>query len=64
MTAYNIVRFTVKSGQEEAFLDAHKKSKPVAGMLDSFRNLLEDQGNGLGLTGAVSVPVVLELQHK
>ena len=64
MTAYNVVRFKAKSGQEEAFLDAHKKSKPVAGMLDSFRNMLEGQGNGLGLTDAMSGPVVLELQHK
>ena len=92
MTAYNVVRFKVKSGQEQAFLDAHKKFKPVAGMiagemietgdltyclvakwksfdkivaarpqmigmLDSFRNMLEDQVHGLGVTEAVSGPV-------
>ena len=34
MTAYNVVRFKVKSGQEQAFIDIHKKAKAFAGMLD------------------------------
>ena len=99
MTAYNIVRFKVKAGQEKAFLDAHKKIEGFSGMkegaiiktgdrtyclvakwdnfdkivaarskmiaqLDSFRNLLEDLGNGLGVTDAVSGSTVLDLSHK
>lgn len=95
MTAYNIVRFKVKAGQEKAFIDAHKNVDAFNGMaegaiiktgersfclvakwddfdkiaaarpkmialLDSFRNLLEDQGNGLGVTDAVSGSTVLE----
>ena len=27
MTAFNVVRFRVKSGQEAAFVDAHRKSR-------------------------------------
>ena len=27
MTAYNIVRFRTKPGQEQAFIDAHKRAK-------------------------------------
>ncbi len=34
MTAYNVVRFKVKPGQEQAFIDIHKKAKAFAGMLD------------------------------
>jgi len=29
MTAFNAVRFKVKPGQDQAFLDAHKKMKPT-----------------------------------
>jgi hypothetical protein len=29
MTAYNIVRFRVKPGSEQAFIDAHKQAKPA-----------------------------------
>jgi hypothetical protein len=99
MTAYNIVRFKVKPGQDKAFLDAHKKLEGFAGMetaaivktgehnyclvakwtsfdkivaarpnmiglLDSFRHMLEDQGNGIGLTDAVSGEAVLEWAKK
>ena len=28
MTAYNIVRFRVKPGQEQAFVDYHRNAKP------------------------------------
>lgn len=95
MTVFNVVRFKVKPGMDEAFLDAHKTigeswtglsraniiktgegrycliaewASPEAlasgrtGMiatLNSFRHTLEDQGGGLGVTDAVSGPVVL-----
>ncbi len=29
MTAFNIVRFRVKPGREQAFIDAHKRMDPV-----------------------------------
>jgi hypothetical protein len=96
MTAFNAVRFRVKAGREQEFLDAHKsigsewpglrraniirtgeasyciiaewpdadtmgraRSQMIA-TLNSFRHTLEDLGNGLGVTDAVSGPVVLE----
>jgi hypothetical protein len=97
MTAYNIVRFRVKPGSEQAFIDAHKvapkwkgfrggalvktgertfcivaewasfqkivDARPqMIGMLDTFRNMLEDQGNGLGITDPVSGEVVVNLR--
>ncbi len=34
MTAYNVVRFKVKPGQEQAFIDAHKNAPAIEGMLD------------------------------
>ena len=95
MTAYNVVRFKVKAGQEKAFEDAHRVEpgfrgfnggalvktgdraycfvgcwesfedivaarQQMIGMLDSFRPTLEDLGNGLGLTDAVSGTAVIE----
>jgi quinol monooxygenase YgiN len=98
MTAFNAVRFKVKPGREQQFLDAHKAvaanwpgllhasiietgersyciiaewsdadalAKARASMiktLDSFRDTLLDFGNGLGVTDAVSGPVVLALK--
>jgi hypothetical protein len=98
MTAFNAVRFKVKSGREQEFLDAHKKvqanwpglkhanmiktgdrtfciiaewtdmdalanARPnMIATLDSFRDMLEDLGGGLGLTDPVSGPVVLALK--
>jgi hypothetical protein len=97
MTAYNVVRFRVKPGREQAFIEAHKTApnwkgfrggaliktgdrtfcilaewtsmqkivdaRPqMIGMLDSFRDLLEDQGNGLGVTDPVSGEVVVNLK--
>ena len=98
MTAFNVVRFRVKPGRDQEFLDAHKKiaanwpgllhvnmiktgdrsyciiaewtdmdalaaARPVMiATLDSFRDTLEDQGGGLGLTDPVSGPVVLALK--
>ena len=98
MTAFNAVRFRVKPGREQEFLDAHRnvradwsglkkvnmiktgdrcyciiaewtdiealaaaRSSMIA-TLDSFRDTLEDLGNGLGVTDPVSGPVVLELK--
>ena len=98
MTAFNTVRFKVKAGREQEFLDAHTsvvanwpgllhaniiktgertyciiaewsdmqalgnaRAQMIA-TLDSFRDTLEDLGNGLGLTDPVAGPVVLQLK--
>ena len=98
MTAFNAVRFRVKPGREQEFLDAHKKvetswpglvhvnmiktgdrsfciiaewadmdalakARPnMIATLDSFRDTLEDLGDGLGVTDPVAGPVVLALK--
>ena len=98
MTAFNVVRFRVKPGREQEFLDAHRKASPqlsgcrraaiiktgeraycivaewssyrdivearpeMIGMLDTFRDTLEDLGPGLGVTDPVSGEVVLDLR--
>ena len=98
MTAFNAVRFRVKAGRDQDFLDAHRKiQRDWAGLrhiniiktgdqsyciigewddmdalaaarsamvatLDTFRDMLEDQGGGRGVTDPVSGPVVLELK--
>ena len=98
MRAFNTVRFKVKSGREQDFLDAHKNvhadwpglrhahiiktgdrayciiaewsdvdalaaARPnMINTLNSFRDTLEDLGNGAGVTDPVSGPVVLELK--
>ena len=98
MTAFNVVRFRVKPGREQDFLEAHRKAgaaltackraaiiktgeraycivaewnsfgdivkaRPeMIGLLDSFRDTLEDLGPGLGVTDPVSGEVVLELR--
>jgi hypothetical protein len=98
MAAYNVVRFRVKPGCDEAFLDAHRggnanwpgltrgaiirtgdgtycligewpdtatmadaRDKMIA-TLNSFRPTLDDLGNGLGVTDAVSGQTVLDLK--
>jgi hypothetical protein len=97
MTAYNVVRFRTKPGQEQAFIDRHKTfdiamkgarrlsvvrtgdrtfcvigewdnfdsiaaARPsMIGILDSFREMLEDLGSGLGVTDPVSGPAVVEI---
>ena len=97
MQVCNVVKFKVKAGQEDAFLDAHRGGKAkwpglergviiktgeqtycLIGMwpsqeamaaarpamiktLDSFRATLDDQGEGRGVTDAVSRAVVLDL---
>ena len=97
MSMFNVVRFKVKPGQEDRFLNAHRDGKArwpglvhgaiiktgdraycligewadanamakartrMIETLDSFRETLEDQGAGLGVTDAVSGPVVLDL---
>ena len=98
MTAFNTVRFRVKAGREQAFLDAHKAAvanwpglvhaniiktgdrayciiaewtdlqaigaaRPqMIATLDTFRDTLEDLGNGLGVTDPAAGPVVLALK--
>jgi hypothetical protein len=98
MTAFNVVRFRVKPGRDEAFIEAHRRANrafkgmlrgalvktgdrsyclvgewdsfdsiaaarpQMIGVLDTFRNELEDLGNGLGVTDAVSGNVALELK--
>lgn len=98
MGAFNVVRFKVRPGMEEAFLDAHRSSvggwpglrhaniiktgdaryciiaewdstdalaagRPqMIATLNSFRHTLEELGEGLGVTDAMSGPVVLPLK--
>jgi hypothetical protein len=98
MTAINVVRFRVKPGMDETFLDAHRNGKAawpemlrgfiarvgersyilvgewpdmaaiadgrsrMIGTLDTFRHALEDLGQGLGVTDAVSGETVLILK--
>lgn len=100
MTAYNIVRFRVKPGREEEFIEAHRKIEQhlpgfrqgslihtgdrsycfigewnraadmasaedkMISILDSFRDTLEDLGNGLGVTDPVSGDVILEIEPR
>ena len=98
MTAFNVVRFRVKQGQEERFIEAHRKAKrggfkgfvggwlvktgertycmvgqwrtfkslaaarpEMIGILDSFRDTLEDLGGGLGVTDPVSGEALVKL---
>lgn len=97
MTAFNVVRFKVKAGNEQKFIDAHRNFKrdfkgflggnlirtgeqtycmigewrnfkalaaarpQMIGVLDSFRDVLEDLGGGLGVTDPVSGEVVVKL---
>ncbi|MER2509114.1 MAG: antibiotic biosynthesis monooxygenase [Amaricoccus sp.] len=99
MTAYNVVRFRVRPGQEKAFIEAHERAvldapglrkaaivatgdrrfcfvgewddmESIAGarpamvaILDTFRPLLEDLGDGLGLTDPVSGLAVIEIRQ-
>jgi hypothetical protein len=98
MTAFNAVRFKVKPGREQDFLDAHKnvgaqwpglrhvnmiktgertyciiaewndmdaigQARPqMIATLNSFRDTLEDLGDGRGVTDPVAGPVVLALK--
>jgi hypothetical protein len=98
VTAFNTVRFRVKPGRDQDFLDAHKnigttwpglvhaniiktgehayciiaewhdikawvKARPeMISTLNSFRETLEDLGNGLGVTDPAAGPVVLSLK--
>ena len=97
MTAFNVVRFRVKPGRENEFIELHRKApvdfsgwrsgalvktgnqtyclvgewddfdsivaaRPaMIGMLDSFRDMLEDLGNGLGVTDPISGEAVVQL---
>ena len=98
MTAFNAVRFRVKPGRDEDFLQAHRNidsnwpgmksanifktgdhdycivaewtdmdslaaARPeMIATLDTFRDTLEDLGDGRGVTDPVSGPVVLQLK--
>ena len=98
MTAFNAVRFRVKPGRDQDFLDAHAnihsewpglvhasiiktgdrgyciiaewpdtdaiaRARPnMIATLNAFRDTLEDLGGGLGVTDAVSGPVVVTLK--
>jgi len=98
VTAFNVVRFRVRPGQDQAFVDAHRAADtsafegfrngwlvktgeraycmigewddfsciersraPMIAVLDSFRDTLEDLGNGLGVSDPVSGAVVMEM---
>jgi len=97
MTAFNVVRFKVKPGNEQQFIDAHRSTRPafkgflggslirtgdqtfcfvgewrtfesivnarpqMIALLDSFRDMLEDLGSGLGVTDPVSGKAVVKL---
>ena len=96
MSAFNVVRFRVKPGMEEKFIEAQKDlgrnfsgfnaghliktsdrnycligewtdaesiaaNRPkMLSNLDSFRSLLEDLGNGLGVTDPISGESILD----
>lgn len=98
MTAFNVVRFRVKPGREQEFLDAHRNLKrdfrgfrkgaiiktgerryclvgewddfasivaareQMLGLLNSFRDTLEELGGDLGVTDPVSGDVVLDMK--
>jgi hypothetical protein len=96
MTAFNAIRFRVKPGRDQDFIDAHKNTnwpglthahiiktgectycviaewpdtetlanaRPnMIATLNSFRDTLEDLGNGLGVTDPVAGSVVLTLK--
>ena len=98
MTAFNAVRFKVKPGRDQDFLDAHEKMHPdwaglaraniiktgdrtysiiaewtdmdalaaarpqMIASLDTFREMLEDLGGGLGVTDPSSGPVVVSMK--
>ncbi len=98
MTAFNVVRFKVKAGNEQKFIDAHRDLKSsfrgflggsliktgdqtfcmvgewrnfdaivaarpqMVALLDTFRDVLEDLGGGLGVTDPVSGETVVTLK--
>jgi len=97
MTAFNVVRFRVKPGNEQSFIDAHRRTRAgfkgfrrgslirtgaqtfcmigewnnlksmhaanveMIAMLDTFRHMLEDLGNGLGVTDPISGDAVVAM---
>lgn len=48
-------------GEWKDFSSIEKSRESMIGILDSFRDTLEDLGNGLGVTDPVSGEVVLEV---
>ena len=99
MHAFNVVRFRVKPGAEQKFIEEHETAdrdfpglvraaliktgersycfvgewddfhsieaaRPsMIGILERFRDTLEDLGEGRGLTDPVSGEVVVDLKH-
>ena len=99
MSVFNIVKFRVKQGRDDEFLNAHRNGKAnwpgldrgviiktgdrtycligewadtdaiakarekMIATLNTFRETLEDQGGGLGVTDAASGSVVLDLKR-
>lgn len=49
-------------GEWEDLSSLQRSREHMIGVLDQFRQLLEDLGNGLGVTDPVSGEVVLELE--
>jgi hypothetical protein len=47
-------------GKWNSFDDIAAARPAMIGILDKFRDMLEDQGNGLGVTDPVSGPAVVE----
>lgn len=96
MTAFNVVRFKVKAGRAQDFLDAHRNvawpglqrahivqsgedafcligewpdaaaitaaMPAMVATLNSFRDTLEDRGDGKGVTDAISGPVAMAVK--
>ena len=96
MTAFNVVRFRVKEGREQAFINAHEGSREdlvgsrrftliktgdrsycivgewdsmqsliaarpqMIARLDTFRDMLEDLGGGLGVSDPVSGEAIVD----
>jgi hypothetical protein len=71
MTAFNVVRFRVKTGERsycmigewDSFDELAAARPRMIGLLDSIRADLEDLGGGLGVTDPVSGEVVVEMKR-
>ena len=70
MTAFNVVRFRVKPGREEQFVNAHRDAEAnfpgmrrVALVKTGERAYCVIGGGGLGVTDPVSGDVVVEMRR-
>ena len=97
MTAFNVVRFRVRPGYEQKFVDVHRSMRPsfkgfveghliktgdqtfcfvgqwrtfrsietarpqMVALLDEVRDMLQDMGDGLGVTDPVSGEAVVKM---